>query len=224
MIAVTLRLHFAARVNKQTYRGMNAPNAKFQLQRQPDNNSCQIIYILCTVYYYYTVATLQLQRHIMRIMQRSACTYRQSLKDCSCLFENGFDKTGSELPFIRSCGQNQTTPHNHTCLLRSASTSPGTRMRSYTPRPSTHQPHPPSALTMLKILSLSLRCSPAFKQIRVRFFQTTSRKLNQSGSSKSVTVRNSQLHYQLRGNGPHAIPCIPGALGTALTDFLPQLE
>ena len=49
--------------------------------------------------------------------------------------------------------------------------------------------------------------------------------MNQLGSSKSVTVRNShQLHYQLRGNGPHAILCIPGALGTALTDFLPQLE
>ena len=49
--------------------------------------------------------------------------------------------------------------------------------------------------------------------------------MNQSGSSKSVTVRNGhQLHYQLRGNGPHAILCIPGALGTALIHFLPQLE
>ena len=28
----------------------------------------------------------------------------------------------------------------------------------------------------------------------------------------------------VRGNGPHAILCIPGALGTALTDFLSQLE
>ena len=49
--------------------------------------------------------------------------------------------------------------------------------------------------------------------------------MDQSGSSKSVTVRNGyQLHYQLRGNGPHAILCIPGALGTALIHFLPQLE
>ena len=39
-----------------------------------------------------------------------------------------------------------------------------------------------------------------------------------------MSVRNGQLHYQLRGSGPHAILCIPGALGTALTDFLPQLE
>ena len=28
----------------------------------------------------------------------------------------------------------------------------------------------------------------------------------------------------MRGSGPHAILCIPGALGTAVTDFLPQLE
>ena len=49
--------------------------------------------------------------------------------------------------------------------------------------------------------------------------------MNQLGSSKSVTLRNGhQLCYQLRGNGPHAILCIPGALGTALINFLPQLE
>ena len=49
--------------------------------------------------------------------------------------------------------------------------------------------------------------------------------MNESESTKSVTVRNShQLHYQLRGNGPHAILCIPGVLGTALINFLPQLE
>ena len=37
-------------------------------------------------------------------------------------------------------------------------------------------------------------------------------------------MRNGQLHFQVRGDGPHAILCIPGALGTALIDFLPQLE
>ena len=76
------------------------------------------------------------------------------------------------------------------------------------PHPSTHQRLSPSAvgLTMLKTLSFSLRCLSA---VRVHFFQTTNHKLNQSGSSKSVTVRNSlaatRQHYQLRGNGPHAI-------------------
>ena len=55
----------------------------------------------------------------------------------------------------------------------------------------------------------------------MRLLQTTNHKLNQSGI---MAVRNGQLHYQLRGNGPHAILCIPGALGTALTDFPPQLE
>ena len=55
-------------------------------------------------------------------------------------------------------------------------------------------------------------------------------KLNQSLTrsaqlvTNSVAVRNEQLHYHLRGNGSHTILCIPGALGTALTDFLPQLE
>ena len=58
----------------------------------------------------------------------------------------------------------------------------------------------------------------------MRFLQTTNHKLNQPGITESVAVRNGQLHYQLRGNGPHAILCIHGALGTALTDFLPQLE
>ena len=49
------------------------------------------------------------------------------------------------------------------------------------------------------------------------------KRMNQLGSSKSVTLRNGhRLCYQLRGNGPHAILCIPGALGTALIHFLPQ--
>ena len=43
--------------------------------------------------------------------------------------------------------------------------------------------------------------------------------------NQSVTVRNGhQLHFHLRGNGPHAILCIPGALGASLVHFLPQLE
>ena len=87
--------------------------------------------------------------------------------------------------------------------------------------------------------TLAQRCFPAFSsrglhnpiKVHVRSFQTTSRKMSHwSGNSEvrfirsSLPVRNGQLHFQVRGDGPHAILCIPGALGTALTDFLPQLE
>ena len=56
--------------------------------------------------------------------------------------------------------------------------------------------------------------------------QTTSRRTSQSGTPNSVAVRNGQLrlHYEMWGSGSRAILCFPGALGTALTDFLPQLE
>ena len=36
-------------------------------------------------------------------------------------------------------------------------------------------------------------------------------------------VNGVDLHYEVRGNGKHPIVCIPGALGTAKTDFEPQL-
>ena len=39
-----------------------------------------------------------------------------------------------------------------------------------------------------------------------------------------VKVNGVHLHYEVRGTGSHALICIPGALGTALTDFRPQLE
>ena len=39
-----------------------------------------------------------------------------------------------------------------------------------------------------------------------------------------VKVNGADLHYEVRGNGPHPIVCIPGALGTIETDFRPQME
>ena len=50
---------------------------------------------------------------------------------------------------------------------------------------------------------------------------------HQSGgetTSGSLTVRNEQLRYGRRGEGSHAILCLPGAIGSAMTDFLPQFE
>ena len=58
----------------------------------------------------------------------------------------------------------------------------------------------------------------------VRSVQTTNRRMSQSVTPNSVAVRNGQLHYEMRGSGSRAILCFPGALGTALTDFHPQLE
>lgn len=39
-----------------------------------------------------------------------------------------------------------------------------------------------------------------------------------------TTVNGVRLHYEVRGSGMHPIICIPGALGTATTDFRPQLD
>lgn len=39
-----------------------------------------------------------------------------------------------------------------------------------------------------------------------------------------VEVGGVRLHYERNGVGPHGLLCIPGALGTARTDFSPQLE
>ena len=33
-----------------------------------------------------------------------------------------------------------------------------------------------------------------------------------------------QLHYVCKGDGPHALLCIPGALGSVWAHFKPQLE
>ena len=42
--------------------------------------------------------------------------------------------------------------------------------------------------------------------------------------SEKIEVNGVRLHYERRGAGPHAVLCIPGALGTAISDFSPQLE
>ncbi len=50
---------------------------------------------------------------------------------------------------------------------------------------------------------------------------TTSRSTSEQGK---LSVNGVDLHYQMRGDGSHPIVCIPGALGTAESDFKPQLE
>ncbi|XP_043075960.1 LOW QUALITY PROTEIN: valacyclovir hydrolase [Puntigrus tetrazona] len=42
--------------------------------------------------------------------------------------------------------------------------------------------------------------------------------------SAKVSVNGVSLHYQRTGNGNHAVLLLPGALGSAQTDFAPQLE
>ena len=43
-------------------------------------------------------------------------------------------------------------------------------------------------------------------------------------SEGRAQVNGTELHYEMRGNGPHPIVCIPGALGTIESDFRPQVE
>ena len=43
-------------------------------------------------------------------------------------------------------------------------------------------------------------------------------------SSDFVTVNDKKIHFVRRGSGEHPLLFMPGALGTALTDFDPQIE
>ena len=45
-----------------------------------------------------------------------------------------------------------------------------------------------------------------------------------SGTSGKIKVNGVELYYERYGTGPHALLCIPGALGTVRTDFSPQME
>ena len=62
----------------------------------------------------------------------------------------------------------------------------------------------------------------------LRFFTSdsplTSREAARERTDRKMEVNGVQLHYERRGAGPHAILCMPGALGSAVTDFGPQLE
>jgi len=52
----------------------------------------------------------------------------------------------------------------------------------------------------------------------------TARHLSSSLKSVKVSVEGRSIHVVRRGNGPKAVLLMPGALGTATTDLLPQLE
>ena len=43
-------------------------------------------------------------------------------------------------------------------------------------------------------------------------------------TSQYVTVEDKKIHVVRKGNGPQPLLLLPGALGSALTDFKPQLE
>ena len=43
-------------------------------------------------------------------------------------------------------------------------------------------------------------------------------------SSQYVSVEDKKIHVVKKGNGPQPLLLLPGALGSALTDFKPQLE
>ena len=43
-------------------------------------------------------------------------------------------------------------------------------------------------------------------------------------SGDFVTVNDKKIHFVRRGSGEHPLLFMPGALGTALTDFAPQIE
>jgi len=52
----------------------------------------------------------------------------------------------------------------------------------------------------------------------------TARHMSSSLKSVKVSVEGRSIHVVRRGNGPKAVLLMPGALGTATTDMLPQLE
>merc|ERR1711971_1523817 len=52
----------------------------------------------------------------------------------------------------------------------------------------------------------------------------TARHMSTSLKSVKVSVDGRSIHVVRRGNGPKAVLLMPGALGTATTDMLPQIE
>lgn len=48
--------------------------------------------------------------------------------------------------------------------------------------------------------------------------------MDQTEASSVMTINGVQLCYKIRGNGPHALVCIPAALGTVETHFGPQMD
>ena len=53
---------------------------------------------------------------------------------------------------------------------------------------------------------------------------STSAPLQTAEAAGKIEVNGVQLYYERRGTGPHALMCMPGALGSVQTDFPPQLE
>jgi len=47
---------------------------------------------------------------------------------------------------------------------------------------------------------------------------------NSSVTSDFVTVESKRIHFVRRGDGPHPLLFMPGALGTAMSDFAPQIN
>ena len=62
------------------------------------------------------------------------------------------------------------------------------------------------------------------KLLRPCVSRVTSLRRCGSITSQYVSVEDKKIHVVKAGAGPHPLLLLPGALGSALTDFKPQLE
>jgi len=70
------------------------------------------------------------------------------------------------------------------------------------------------------------KLSPVVRRAEIKFQHTVAKTFSaQAGvSSDYVTIHDKKLHFVRRGDGEHPLLFMPGALGTALSDFGPQIE
>lgn len=74
-------------------------------------------------------------------------------------------------------------------------------------------------------VGLALRASWVLCARTMSAAATSTSQASPEGVARSkAPVNGVLLHYEMKGSGPHPIVCLPGALGTALNDFKPQLD
>lgn len=82
-------------------------------------------------------------------------------------------------------------------------------------------PLPFAMISQRLLSSVSLRKYPISRRLSAGVVLKISASV--STYNGKANVNGVELHFEVRGDGAHTILCIPGALGTARTDFEPQL-
>lgn len=80
------------------------------------------------------------------------------------------------------------------------------------------------ARTLLKLCSLTLLPATIKVTMKASSIPTAALTISRNMATGKKLVNGVELFYDSRGSGSHALVCIPGAMGTARSDFTPQLD